>query len=118
MSRRDLIDPDVREPLDQLQQAIPGGFNTIPDIVQRRATLSAMLAAMEVPPNPNVASEDRTVPGPEGAPDITAFFPACRLIAAAKAPHRPMPWYVGCQSDQSRFLPGMPSHRRHRGASP
>ena len=71
MSRRDLIDPDVREPLDQLQQAIPGGFNTIPDIVQRRATLSAMLAAMEVPPNPNVTSEDRTVPGPDGAPDIT-----------------------------------------------
>ncbi len=71
MSRRDLIDPDVREPLDQLQEAIPGGFNTIPDIVQRRATVSGMLAAMEVPPNPNVTSEDRMVPGPDGAPDIT-----------------------------------------------
>src|SRR5258708_6507591 len=71
MSRRDLIDPDARQPLDLLQQAIPGGFNTIPDIVQRRATVSGMLAAMEIPPNPNVTSEDRTVPGPEGAPDIT-----------------------------------------------
>jgi len=71
MSRRDLIDPDCREPLDQLQQAIPGGFNTIPDIVQRRATVNGLLAAMEIPPNPNVTSEDRTVPGPEGAPDIT-----------------------------------------------
>ncbi len=71
MSRRDLIDPDARQPLDQLQQAIPGGFNTIPDIVQRRATVSGLLAAMDIPPNPNVASEDRTVPGPEGAPDIT-----------------------------------------------
>ena len=71
MSRRDLIDPDVREPLDLLQQAIPGGFNTIPDIVVRRATVSQMLASMEIPPNPNVRSEDRTVPGPEGAPDIT-----------------------------------------------
>jgi len=70
MSPRDLIDPDVREPLDQLLQAIPGGFNTIPDIVQRRATVTAMLAAMEIPPNPNVTSEDRTVPGPDGAPDI------------------------------------------------
>src|ERR1700730_3927987 len=29
-----------------------------------------MLAAMEIPPNPNVRSEDRMVPGPEGAPDI------------------------------------------------
>ncbi len=64
MSRRDLIDPDVREPLDLLQQAIPGGFNTIPDIVQRRAVVSQLLAALEVPPNPNVTSEDRTVPGP------------------------------------------------------
>jgi acetyl esterase/lipase len=70
MSRRDLIDPDVREPLDLLQQAIPGGFNTIPDIVERRAVVAQLLSALEVPPNPNVATEDRTVPGPEGAPDI------------------------------------------------
>ena len=70
MSRRDLIDPDARLPLDLLQQAIPGGFNTIPDIVQRRATVSGLLAAMEIPPNPNVTSEDRMVPGPDGAPDI------------------------------------------------
>jgi acetyl esterase/lipase len=71
MSRRDLIDSACREPLDQLVQAIPGGFNTIPDIVQRRATVSGLLASMEIPPNPSVTSEDRTVPGPEGAPDIT-----------------------------------------------
>jgi acetyl esterase/lipase len=71
MSRRDLIDPDIREPLDQLLQALPGGFNAIPDIVQRRAVASQLLAALEIPPNPNVAAGDRTVPGPEGAPDIT-----------------------------------------------
>ncbi len=70
MSRRELIDPEVREPLDQLLQAIPGGFNSIPDIVQRRAALTQLLAAMEIPPNPNVTSEDRTVPGSEGAPDL------------------------------------------------
>src|ERR1700745_3012229 len=70
MSRRDLIDPDPRQPLDLLQQAIPGGFNTLPDIVERRTTVSGLLAAMEVPPNPNVTSEDRSVPGPDGAPDI------------------------------------------------
>ena len=70
MSRRDLIDPDARQPLDLLQQAIPGGFNTIPDIVERRTTVSGLLAAMEVPPNPNVTSEDQSVPGPDGAPDI------------------------------------------------
>jgi len=70
MSRRDLIHPDVREPLDQLLAAIPGGVNSIPDIVQRRAALAQLLAALEIPPNPNVTSEDRMVPGPAGAPDI------------------------------------------------
>jgi acetyl esterase/lipase len=70
MSRRDLIDPEAREPLDQLLTAIPGGFNSIPDIVQRRAAVTQLLAAIEIPPNPNVTSEDRMVPGPDGAPDI------------------------------------------------
>lgn len=67
---RDHIDPESREPLEQLLQAIPGGFNAIPDLDQRRATITAMLAMMEVPANGNVVQEDRTVPGPEGEPDI------------------------------------------------
>jgi acetyl esterase/lipase len=71
MSRRDLIHPEFRDPLDQLLEVMPGGFNSIPDIVARREALAQVLAAMEVPPNPNVTSEDRTVPGPEGAPDIS-----------------------------------------------
>jgi acetyl esterase/lipase len=71
MSRRELIDPEVRVPLDQLLEALPGGFNAIPDIVQRRATVEAMLAGLETPDNPNVRKEDRTVPGPDGEPDIT-----------------------------------------------
>ena len=71
MSRRELIDSEVRVPLDQLLEAMPGGFNAIPDIVQRRAVVETMLAGLEVPDNPNVTKEDRTVPGPDGAPDIT-----------------------------------------------
>jgi acetyl esterase/lipase len=71
MSRRDLIDPESRIPLDGLMEVLPGGFNAIPDIVQRRAATEAMLAAIEVPDNPNVSKEDLTVPGPEGEPDIT-----------------------------------------------
>jgi acetyl esterase/lipase len=70
MSPRDMIDPDSRGPLDALLEMIPGGFNTIPDIVQRRATVSSLLSAVEVPENPNVTKEDRTIPGPEGDPDI------------------------------------------------
>jgi acetyl esterase/lipase len=71
MSRRELIDAEVRVPLDQLLEAMPGGFNAIPDIVQRRATVEAMLAGIEVPDNPNVVKEDRAVRGPEGDPDIS-----------------------------------------------
>jgi acetyl esterase/lipase len=71
MSRRELIDPEVRLPLDGLLEVMPGGFNAIPDIVQRRATVEAMLSGIEVPDNPNVTKEDRTIPGPEGDPDIS-----------------------------------------------
>ena len=70
MSRRDLIDPESRVPLDALLEVMPGGLNAIPDIVQRRAAVTSLLAAIEVAPNPRVASEDRTVPGPDGAPDL------------------------------------------------
>ncbi|HEY0533644.1 MAG TPA: alpha/beta hydrolase [Actinoplanes sp.] len=71
MSRRELIDPEVAVPLNQLLEALPGGFNSIPDIVQRRATVEAMLSGIEVPENPNVTKEDRTIPGPDGEPDIS-----------------------------------------------
>ncbi|WP_433378028.1 alpha/beta hydrolase [Streptosporangium sp. CA-115845] len=71
MSRRDLIDPESRVPLDGLLGMLPGGFNAIPDIVQRRATVEGMMGALEVPENPNVTKEDLTVPGPDGEPDIT-----------------------------------------------
>ncbi|HEY5820528.1 MAG TPA: alpha/beta hydrolase [Propionibacteriaceae bacterium] len=71
MSRRDLIDAESRVPLDGLMQVLPGGFNAIPDIVQRRAATDAMLAAIETPENPNVAVEVLAVPGPDGEPDIS-----------------------------------------------
>jgi acetyl esterase/lipase len=81
MSRRDLIGPDSRGPLDALLEVLPGGFNSIPDIVVRRATLTQILGGIEVPPNPNVTSEDRLVPGPDGEPDISVRI--YRPVAAA-----------------------------------
>lgn len=68
---QDRIDPESKVPLDQLLQAMPGGFNAISDIVQRRAALKAALATMEAPENENVTREDRAVPGPPGEPDIS-----------------------------------------------
>lgn len=85
MSRRDLIDPDSRVPLDGLLAAVPGGFNTIPDIVQRRAAILSM-GAVEVPDNPNVTKEDRTVPGPAGAPAVPV-----RIYRPLQAGEGPLP---------------------------
>lgn len=71
MNRSDLIDPEARVPLQGLLDALPGGFNVIPDVVARRATVQGILGSMEVPDNPNVTKVDRSVPGPDGEPDIT-----------------------------------------------
>ena len=71
MNCSDLIDPEAKVPLDQLLAAMPGGFNSIPDIVQRRATLTAIFDGLEVPDNPLVSKADRTVPGPDGEPDVS-----------------------------------------------
>jgi acetyl esterase/lipase len=90
MSRRDLIDPDSRGPLDALLEVLPGGFNSIPDIVVRRATLAQILGGIEVPPNPNVTSEDRVVPGPDGEPDISVRI--YRPVAGAAT--RPGIYYI------------------------
>jgi acetyl esterase/lipase len=69
VSRRDLIDPDLRVPLDQLIAVLPGGINSITDIAQRRATGKAMAAAAGAPQLP-VTTEDLTVPGPAGDPGL------------------------------------------------
>ncbi len=82
MSRRDLIDPQSREPLDQLQQVLPGGFNAIPDIVARREVAEELLKAIPVPPNPNVMHEDKVIPGPDGAPDISVRIYRQRIVDA------------------------------------
>lgn len=78
MSNHDRIDPESLVPLQGLLAAMPGGFNAIPDIVTRRATLDGMLAMMtaDLPPNPNVVLEDRTIPGPGGDLPIRIYTPA------------------------------------------
>ena len=72
MPQHDNIDAESLAPVAALYEALPGGFNAIPDIHARRETLNGMLKAMtaDLPPNENVVVEDRTVPGPEGAPEI------------------------------------------------
>ena len=71
MSRRDLIDPESRAPLDQLLQVMPGSFNAVPDIVARRATVEQLFGMLTPPENPNVLVEDRSIPGPAGDPGVS-----------------------------------------------
>ena len=54
-------------------QMMPGGFNAIADIVERRQAVVQLLEVMtaDLPPNQNVVTEDHTIPGPEGAPEVT-----------------------------------------------
>ncbi len=77
MSQHDRIDPESLEPLTALLEFLPGGFNAIPDIDARRATLYGMLEAMtkDLPPNENVAKEDRMIPGPAGDLAIRIYRP-------------------------------------------
>ncbi len=62
---RDRIDPESREPLEQLLQAIPGGFQAIADIEARRAAVRSILAAVtaDIEPNPQVLVTNQTIPG-------------------------------------------------------
>jgi acetyl esterase/lipase len=72
MSQRDRIDLECQGPLEQMIKILPGGLNSIRDIVARRAAFRDMMAAMTAdrPPNDRVIREDRMVPGPEGAPEV------------------------------------------------
>lgn len=67
------VDPEALPELKTLLDHLPGGFNAIRDINERRQTVYGMAEAMfaEIPDNPNVTKEDRVIPGPEGAPDVT-----------------------------------------------
>lgn len=75
MSTRDRVDPESRIPLEGLLQVMPGGFNSIPDIVQRRAVLSQMLAATPVPENPNIEISNHVAPGPVGDLAVRVYSP-------------------------------------------
>jgi acetyl esterase/lipase len=73
MSARDLIDPESRVPLDFLLQMMPGGFNAIADLPTRRLALDGMIAEMskDAPWPASVVTEDHTVPGFDGDPDLS-----------------------------------------------
>ncbi|MDO5676234.1 MAG: alpha/beta hydrolase [Propionibacteriaceae bacterium] len=71
--QHDRIDPQSREALEGLLSVLPGGFNAVEDIVERRHTAATMnAAAVEAAggPDQSVTREDRLVPGLDGDPEV------------------------------------------------
>lgn len=75
MPQHDRIDPESLPPLAALYEALPGGFNAIPDIGERRAVLNDMLAQLSSEPPSDVAVEETTVPGPVGTMAARIYRP-------------------------------------------
>ena len=72
MTIQNRIDRTSRVSLEELLKALPGGFNAIADIKERRNTVDSLLRMMiaELPPIENVVMEDRNIPGPDGSPEV------------------------------------------------
>jgi acetyl esterase/lipase len=82
--QRNRLDPTSREPLEGLLTVMPGGFNSIADIVQRREVVGQLLVEPELDKNVNM--EDRVIAGPAGDQKI-------RIYTAKKA-SKPAPALV------------------------
>lgn len=76
------VDPELLAPLEGFLTFFGGGLN-LHDIPAVRATSEQMTAAMkaQLPPFEGVTTEDRHVPGPEGAPDVFVriYWPTERI---------------------------------------
>ena len=72
MTIQNRIDHASRLSLEEYLKALPGGFNAIADIKERRNTVDSLLRMMiaELPPIENVVMEDRNIPGPDGSPEV------------------------------------------------
>ena len=72
MTIQNRIDRASRVSLEELLKALPGGFNAIADIKERRNTVDSLLRMMiaNLPLIENVVMEDRNIPGPDGSPEV------------------------------------------------
>ena len=83
MSLWDRIDEESKGPLEALWEALPGGLNGIPDIVARRAAMSASRAAVPKAEFPNLDVAEHTYAGPAGDLTLRLYRPTS---APAKGP--------------------------------
>jgi acetyl esterase/lipase len=83
MSLWDRIDAESKPALDILWEALPGGLNSIPDIVARRAAYEAFRAAAPKGEFPNLNVSDHSYAGPDGDLSLRLYRPQS---ASAPAP--------------------------------
>ena len=75
MSLWDRIDEESKGPLEALWEALPGGLNGIPDIVARRAAMSASRAAAPKGEYPDLTVSVHTYSGPSGDLSLRLYRP-------------------------------------------
>ena len=75
MSLWDRIDAESKPALDTLWDALPGGLNGIPDIVERRAAHEALRANAPKDEFPNLSVSDHAFPGPDGDLTLRLYEP-------------------------------------------
>ena len=75
MSLWNRIDKESKGPLEALWEALPGGLNGIPDIVARRAAMSASRAAVPKANFPNLDVTQHTYAGPAGDLTLRLYQP-------------------------------------------
>ena len=75
MSLWNRIDKESKGPLEALWEALPGGLNGIPDIVARRAAMSASRAAVPKADFPNLDVTEHTYTGPAGDLTLRLYKP-------------------------------------------
>jgi acetyl esterase/lipase len=64
------LDPELRGAVEMMMKQPPMSFDDLP---AARVASNQMMAATKnlMPTNPGIITEDKTIPGPQGAPDIT-----------------------------------------------
>lgn len=75
MSLWNRIDKESKGPLEALWEALPGGLNGIPDIVARRAAMSASRAAVPKADFPNLDVTEHTYAGSAGDLTLRLYQP-------------------------------------------
>ncbi|MEU7423028.1 alpha/beta hydrolase [Streptomyces sp. NPDC040750] len=86
------FDPELAAALELVKDVTPPGF-TLDDLdTAREASGPELLGLLDVTLDGAFETEDRAVPGPEGAPDISLLL--CRPVSAAPAPPLPVIYYV------------------------